>query len=103
MQVIGWISILVGLLHFRKVSSIFLIIIGMAVVYVVRESKKNEIELANRVVQAKIRLTRRFKKAPKVAMEQTKRDFLIRDLPKPPKLKSKEKNTEKSDWFIYRN
>ena len=102
MQVIGWIGIIIGLLHYRKVSSLFLIIIGIAVVYVVRESKKNETELANRVVQEQIRMTRRFKKAQKVSMEQSKSDFLIRDLSKRPNLKSKEKNTEESDWFIYR-
>ncbi|HLA26397.1 MAG TPA: hypothetical protein VJZ49_00720 [Syntrophales bacterium] len=101
MQVIGWIGIIIGLLHYRKVSSLFLIIIGIAVVYAVRESKKNETELASRLVQAKIRMTRRFKKASKVAMEQTEGDFLMRDLKKPPKPQSQEKNVKKSDWFIY--
>lgn len=103
MQAIGWISILIGLLHFKKMSGIFLFIIGIAVVYVVRENNKNDLKLAHRVFQAQIKITRRFKKAPKVASEQIKPDFLIRDLPKLPNLKSKGKNIEKSDWFIYRN
>ena len=101
MQVIGWISILTGLLHFRKVSGILLIIIGITVVYVKWKSKKNEIEITHGVFQAQIKRTRRFKKAQGVARQQSKDDFPINDLPTLPKSKPKGENIQKPDWFIY--
>jgi len=103
MQVMGWISILTGLLYFRKVAGILLIIIGITVVYVAWKSKKNENELTHREFQAKINMTRRFKKAQKVAKEQSKRDFLIKDLSKLPNLESKAKKHKNQIGSFIRN
>ena len=101
MQVIGWISILTGLLHLSKASGILLIIIGIAVVYVVWERKRNEIESTRRVFEAEIKRTRRLKKGQGLASQHSKRGFPANDLPALPNLESKGKNIQKPNWFIY--
>jgi nucleoside permease NupC len=101
MQVIGWISILIGMLYFRKVSGILLIIIGIVVVYIVRKSKKNETELTRRVFQAQIKKTGRIKKVLGIARQESKRDFPTNALPTIPNIKSKVGEKQKTDWLIY--
>jgi hypothetical protein len=101
MQVIGWLSILIGLLYYRKVSGILLIIIGIAVVYVALKHKKHELEFMHKLFQAQIKRTRRLKKAQGVDKEPDKGDVPIRKLPTVPTSKSKGKSIKKPDWFIY--
>lgn len=98
MEAIGWISIVIGVLHFRKVSGILLIIAGIAVVYVMRKSRKDEHEFAHRLLQTQIRRTRRG-----IARLRRTRDFTVSDLRTLPNPESKGKNSQKPDWFIYTN
>jgi hypothetical protein len=98
MEAVGWISILVGLLHFRRVSGIVLIIIGIVVVYVVRKSRKDESEYTLRLFQSQIKRTRRG-----IARQRRTRDFTVSDLQVRPSSEAKGKSTKKPDWFIYTN
>jgi hypothetical protein len=101
MQAIGWISILIGLLHFRKVSGILLIIIGIAAVYIMWKRNNNELESTRSMFQAQIKKTKRLKKAQGIAKQESKRDFPANALPTIPNIESKGRKVEKPDWFIY--
>lgn len=100
MQVLGWISILTGLFHLRNGAGIFLVIIGIAVVYFVRKSKKTESELIRTVFQDQIKMIRR-KKEPLGRNKQDKSAFPADALTAAHLRKIKKKNTKKSGWFIY--
>jgi CRISPR/Cas system-associated protein Cas5 (RAMP superfamily) len=101
MQVIGWISILVGLLYAGKVSGILLIIIGIAVVYVMRKTKRNETEMNRSVFQAQIKKTKGLKKLLGMTKQERKRDVPAASLLTRPPIKPKEGKKQKPDWFIY--
>jgi hypothetical protein len=96
MQAIGWTSILIGVLHLSKAAGIILIVIGIAVVYVVRQSKKDEMEVTHKLSQVQLKRTRRG-----IKRQQRTRDFAVSDLQTLPNRESKGKNVQKPDWFIY--
>ncbi len=104
MQVLGWMSILIGLLHFGKVAGILLSSAGIAVVYVVRKSKIDEFALTRRVFQTTIRKTvRRNKKVREMARRQKGYAFPASTLPTQTDFEAAEKSRQESDWFIYTN
>ena len=102
MQALGWISIITGLLYFRKVSGLLLIIIGIAVVYVIRKSKKNESELTRSVFQEQIKRIKDLKKVLKIGRQESKSDFLTASLPTINKIEPDKEKKQKTDWFIYK-
>jgi hypothetical protein len=101
MQVIGWISILVGLLYLRTVSGVFLIIIGSAVVYVVGKIKKSEVDLMRNVFQTQIKNLKGLKKVLGIAKHESGRDVPANILLTKPNSKPKGGKKQKPDWFIY--
>ena len=100
MQVIGWASILMGLLHFRMVSGILLTMIGIAVVYVERKNEKEESKFSLSVLQANIKRMRRTKKAQGIVRRQGEGDFPTNDFLTSFKIQPKVKKMQKPDWFF---
>ncbi|MCG6538186.1 MAG: hypothetical protein L7F78_26590 [Syntrophales bacterium LBB04] len=101
MQVMGWISIITGLLHFRKAAGLMLILIGAAVLFAVWRSKKNEFSSTHRTIREKIIMTRRLRRGQEIAGRPKNRDFPGKGLPTRPELESKGEKKPKRDWFIY--
>jgi hypothetical protein len=100
MQFVGCISILIGLLYFRTVAGILLIIIGIAVAYIAWKSKKSEAELSRKLLQEQIKITGIKKKVPGLTPPSAS-DLLTNALSRTPNNESQKKNIKKPSWFIY--
>jgi hypothetical protein len=100
LYVVGWMSIVVGVLHLGKASGALLLIIGTAIVFVVRKSEESEVESARKSFQANIKRLWRLRKTRKIAGQQSESDLSEKESPLLSNLGPKRKKTKKSDWFF---
>jgi uncharacterized membrane protein (Fun14 family) len=102
LYVLGWMSIFVGAFHLRKASGVFLLIIGIAVVVVVRKGKRTEFDAARSLFQANIRKLWRLKKTGRFADKRSAPDHSTTAFSLLTNFGSKRKSKikKKSDSFI---